>query len=72
MSSRSSTWDEICFPHLNVLNFFPGTEVYDDAMAAGHALEIADTLGSAHRLAGIDVETIRAIKVDFLDAVSIG
>jgi len=59
-------WDEICFPYLNVLNFFPGTEVYDDAMAAGHALEIADTLGGAHQLAGIDVEMIRAIKVDFL------
>ena len=59
-------WDEICFPYLNVLNFFPGTEVYDDAMEAGHALVIADTLGGAHQLKGIDVEMIRGMKVDFL------
>ena len=58
-------WDEICFPYLNVLNAFPGTEIYDKMMAEGASEEeIKEAFGSGYSKSGHEV--VESVKFDFL------
>ena len=58
-------WDEICFPYLNVLNAFPGTEIYDKMIAEGsNEEEIREAFGSGYSESGDEV--IESAKFDFL------
>jgi len=58
-------WDEICFPYLNVLNAFPGTEIYDKMIAAGsNEEEIKEAFGSGYSKSGHEV--VESVKFDFL------
>jgi len=58
-------WDEICFPYLNVLNFFPALRCTTMRWRPG-TRSTSPTPWRRHQLKGIDVEMIRGIKVDFL------
>jgi radical SAM superfamily enzyme YgiQ (UPF0313 family) len=60
-----SQWDEICFPYLNVLNAFPGTEIYDKMIAEGSSeKEIKEAFADGYSSGGQEV--IELVKFDFL------
>jgi len=58
-------WDEICFPYLNVLNAFPGTEIYDRMIAEGASeKEIKEAFEKGYSSRGEEI--IELVKFDFL------
>lgn len=60
-----SQWDEICFPYLNVLNAFPGTEIYDKMIAEGSSeKEIKEAFANGYSSGGQEI--IELVKFDFL------
>ena len=60
-------WDEICFPYLNVLNAFPGTEIYDKMIKEGFsAEEIKGTFAGGYGNSSRNEKIVEQIKFDFL------
>ena len=60
-------WDEICFPYLNVLNAFPGTEIYDKMMEKGFSdNEIKKTFAKGYSNSSRGQNVVELIKFDFL------
>ena len=49
-------WDEICFPYLNEMNAFPGTEVYDKMVTQGMSdKEIRKSFARGYQARGKDI-----------------
>jgi radical SAM superfamily enzyme YgiQ (UPF0313 family) len=60
-------WEEVCFPYVNVLNYFPGTEIYDYAVEQGHSeSELQHYRAGAHSSLGLETDVIQTLKTEFL------
>ena len=61
-----AAFDEICFAYLNVVNIFPGTEMYDSfAAQLGLSSEILGYEGGYHGK-GIDENLVTQVRLAFL------
>ena len=61
-------WDEICFPYLNVLNAFPGTEIYDKMIERSNEEDIKEVFENGYYLHNTNRgdQMIEVVKFDFL------